>query len=1672
MKAQSAIRAKTILRRALKILLWTIASVVGIFLLLALALQIPAVQNFAKNKAVDYLEGKIHTKVVISRIELGLPKKVILEGVYFEDQKKDTLLSGEKLAVDISLFELFNNKIELNSVDLKGITAHISKNEEGVFNFDYIIRAFASKEEKKDDSPPMEFAVDKISLDRVKLRYLDAVENNDIAFFVNHLDTRIKTFDLKNMDFAAPKITIDGVNLKLRQGLVETVEEVKDVVVERQKKENKILKIRLGDVELSRINIDFEDSQSQLATKIDLQKLDARFKTIDIAKGILILDNLAVSNTRGNLALGKADRSLIKNDPTTVSPTNNWKVQVNSIDFKNVDFKFDDNNYPARQGMDYRHMDLKNINLDADDLKYAANNSSGKINSFSVSDKSGLKIQALTTSFSYAGKGASLKNLYLKTPQTQLRRELAISYPSLNSLKGNPGAMGVSANINNSKVGFKDVLLLVPSLKNTNPFKSNPNGVLYINSRIEGKLRNLFIPKLEISGIGSTRVSASGRIIGLPEAEKAFFDLKIKSFQSTDKDVYRFVPPGTIPNSIRLPSQFAANGTFRGTLKNFATDLDLVSSMGNARVKTRFDRREKNRERYDAQAELDQFDLGKLIKNDSIGKITLRAGLKGVGLNPKTASATLSGDILKAGFNGYTYSNLNLDGKISRGLFEVKADTKDPNLTFKLAANGSFRDKYPSGKVRLNIDIADLNKLNLHAGPLKLRGEVDADIQSADLDYLNGQVVAKKFIIATDKDQFPLDSITITAETTAEKNALRVRSQFVDAEIDGKYKLTKIATALQNSLARYYDFNSRSPKTKSEAQQFAFKVNVKDNRILLKVLPKLKSLEPISVNGRYNSVNDTIIVSGSIPKLIYADTDITGATLNINTQDNALTYNLTVGNVKQGNFELASTILTGRASEGVLEYALMLRDLQNKERYFIAGTMKSVNGNNELTLNPANLLLNYEKWNLSQANLIRFGRNGLYASDFELTKDGSAVSLQSLNAQPNAPLELNFTNFEIGTLTSLAQKSDFEMAGTINGGAVIRNLQASPVFTSDVTVTGFAFQKEPVGDLKIQVNNETANVYAAKVELTGLDNQLSLDGNYNLATASFDLDLDIDKLQMKSLQGFTFGNIREGSGYLSGTLKITGKAAQPSIAGELKFNNVSLVATKLNSQFKMMNDKMVFSGNSIALDDFKIKDENDNNLALNGVIDSRDYANLGFDLRLDADNFKAVNSKEKDNQDFYGQLYLDNHLRIKGNMNHPVVDGTIKINKDTKLTIVLPQEDPSIADRDGIVEFIDQDQPRLFTTVDLNKELAQTQIKGIDASVNIEIDKEAELSLIIDKANGDFLKLKGDAKLTGGIDPSGKTTLTGRYELDEGAYEMSFNLIKRKFDIKKGSYILWTGEPTSADINITAVYKTETAPINLLENQLSALTAEERNTYKERIPFEAELKMKGDLMKPDISFDIILPEGNNSVSAEIIDATKVKLAQLRQDPDEMNKQVFALLLLNRFVGENPFSSETGGITASAFARDSASKVLSQQLNNLAGDLIKGFELNFDVNSYEDYTTGQKDDRTDLNVGLSKRLLNDRLKVTVGSSFGLEGEKQENQQMNNIAGDIAGEYQLSKDGRYKIRAYRKNRYQVALQGQVIESGVGFIITIDYNEFREIFRKNKKEEEKKANKEDRK
>src|SRR5690606_31959510 len=99
------------------------------------------------------------------------------------------------------------------------------------------------------------------------------------------------------------------------------------------------------------------------------------------------------------------------------------------------------------------------------------------------------------------------------------------------------------------------------------------------------------------------------------------------------------------------------------------------------------------------------------------------------------------------------------------------------------------------------------------------------------------------------------------------------------------------------------------------------------------------------------------------------------------------------------------------------------------------------------------------------------------------------------------------------------------------------------------------------------------------------------------------------------------------------------------------------------------------------------------------------------------------------------------------------------------------------------------------------------------------------------------------------------------------------------------------------------------------------------------------------------------------VSNDIISTVNTKLEMMRQDDAEMNKQVFALLLLNRFVAEDPFHSSSS-TSASTMVKQSVSKLMTEELNRLAADLIKGVELNFDVEASDDYSTGERESRTD------------------------------------------------------------------------------------------------------------
>ena len=893
------------LKKTLRVLLWCVVSIVALLLLLTILIQIPSIQNFAKDKAITYLHKKIKTKVSLDRIAIKFPKDVVLEGFYFEDQKKDTLLSGKRLEVDVDLFKLISSELEINSISLENVKANISRNKDGVFNFDYIIKAFESKEPKDPDSKPFKISVVKVNLDNVKFNFKDDFSKNDIRVNVAHFDTKFKKFDLDKMDFNIPNINLNGLKLILNQDVVEKIAEVSVKTVDTISK-RKDFKLKLGKISLSKIDISYDNKDSKLDSGIRLGNLELSVNEIDLNKQLLDFDTFELKNLKGNLRLGAKDKQIKAPslDSTSIKQSG-WKVRLNDVDIQNIAFRFDDmQSKPTQSGIDYSHLDLSKFNLKAEKLYYGNDTISGNIKSLAANEKRGLNIQSLKTDFFYGPKNASLENLYVRTPQTLLQNKIKLKYSSLTALKKDIANLGIDANLKDSKVGFKDILLFAPDLQKTNPFKSNPNAVLYLNTRLNGKIKDLNIPQFEMSGIGTTRVSLSGKITGLPDAQKAYYDLNIKKLSSTSKDVYSFVPTGTIPNNIQLPSQFNLIGKFKGSVQNFKTNLTLNSNFGNAKVDALFDQRIKKREKYDATVYLLDFDLGRLIKNDSIGKITLKAKVKGKGLDPKTAQAELDGIVQKAVFNRYTYRNLALKGNIENGSFAVKSGMKDPNLNFNLTASGDTKDKYPSIKLKLNLDIADLEKLNLHAGPMKLRGNVDADIANSNPDFLNGKVFLSNIQILQETEPIVLDSVRVIAFSDNTRNNIKVSSQFLKAEMDGKYKLTTLTAAIKKSLSKYIDLKIPKANGESDEQRLAFTITVDNDPVLFKLIPKLTGLEPIKITGKYNNVTDSLEIKGTIPRIVYANNTIADGKINIEAKENALEYQISVATIESGSLKI------------------------------------------------------------------------------------------------------------------------------------------------------------------------------------------------------------------------------------------------------------------------------------------------------------------------------------------------------------------------------------------------------------------------------------------------------------------------------------------------------------------------------------------------------------------------------------------------------------------------------------------------------------------------------------------------------------------------------------------------------------------------------------------------
>ena len=1665
------------LRKVLRLFAKVVIGILLFIVLLFILIQTPPVQNFARKKIQTYLQNKLDTKVTIGKLYIGLPDIVSLQDVYIEDRSKDTLLSGSRLKVNIDIFRLFSNVVEINEIQLEGITAKVKRQlPDTTFNFQFIIDAFAPAQKKPvnpNDTSVMQVDISSILLNKVHVIYKDVVSGSDMDVSINHFTSKIDKFDPYKFIFSIPETQLNGVKARIYQSkpLVTAVNTEAQDISEAAAPID--LDLRFKNVSLQNIDLDYRNDVSQFYNTLKIGQLQLEANKIDLPNRVIDIENIVLDKTNtvvrmGNHPEAQQVKEQVAQDVSSQAKMD-WKVKVASLKINDNDIQFDDDSKPSQpSGMDYAHLLAKDVTLYVEDISYSKDSLFLTIERGNLKEKSGFVLNRLQGDILYSSNQTFVKNFLLETPGTSIKRDIVVAYPSIESITKDPSSIRMNVDLRNSRIQVKDLLVFAPQLASQPAFK-NRNDTWYLNGRLKGNLSNLQIETLQASGLSNTKLDVSGTLVGLMNPNNARGTLNIREFTTTRNDVLVFVSPEMFPKNITLPDRVNVSGTVSGNIEDINPNLAITTSLGSARVKGRIQHATKPEHlQYSVNVAASGIDVGTIMQNtQSFGKITGVVQASGRGVDMKTANAKFSGNVQSATINQYTYRNIRFDGSLAKQDFELNAGINDANAQLVLDASGNLSGEFPTVRFDATVDSIKLLPLHFSQTEMAYRGKITGNFTNVDPDNLKGKLYITESLITNYDQRFEIDTIQLESGANEKGKFLNVTSDAFSLVLAGNYNLTEIGSVVQGSIQPYFAVMSEYKAAQLSPYDFTLSVSLLDKPLWRILMPGLTRMEPATINGSFSNVRGWNI-TGDIPAMVYAGNTIDRIHFEAGSNQSLVTLTATVDHLKNGQaLDIYGISITGSAANNQLDLVLNIKDKTASDKYNVGLLVKQPSfGNYSFSIKPGNLLLNYDTWTVPADNSITINGNDLHIFNLTLAQAGQQLTVNSTSSAANSPIDVRFSQFKLATFTGFVQADTLLVDGTLNGVAQLRNVLQQPVFTTDLNITDLNFRRDTIGNASIKVNNTVRDTYAADIAITGRGNDVRLAGQYHVRPANgstYDLDLVIGQLQLATVEGLTMNNISNASGFLSGNIKFNGSLKQPNILGQLNFNNAAMTVTYLNSYFRIDQESIVVNNEGFSFDTFTIKDSAGNSIVIDGIAATNNFSNYQFDLHVTAKNFRAINSTKKQNALFYGAVYLDSEIQISGTEAQPSVDGSLTILDQTDFTFVLPQQQPGVEDREGIVEFIDvdatmSDSALLAPYYCLNN----CQLVGMEVTANIEIRKDAVLSMIIDEGNGDFIRMKGEALLSGGIDKSGKITLTGTYTLNEGAYELSFNFLRRRFEIAKGSSITWLGEPTAAKLDVDAYYVANTAPLDLVDRQLSASSVAIRNTYRQKLPFEVYLRLEGELLKPLLSFDIVLPDDKNyNVSRDVINLVDVRLAEIRQEPSELNKQAFSLLLFNRFMAENPFDNNSGGgLNAGTFARQSVSKILTEQLNKLATDLIQGVDINFDVVSTEDYTTGERRDRTDFNVSLSKTLLSDRLTVKVGNNFELEGPKPTGNKASALAGDVALDYRLSRDGSYVLRGYRRNVYQGVVEGYIIETGLSFIINVDFDHIRELLQRKKK------------
>lgn len=1636
----------------------------GIFvflLLLILFIRSPWGQSLIVDRLVSYISDQTDTTVEVDRLFITFSGDLSLEGLYMEDQKGDTLVYSGSLEADIPLWPIIRGKgIAVDNVEWSHVKANISRQDTvNGFNYQFLLDAFAPADtaatHQDTTAGGMNFSLGDIELHDFKVRFTDDVAGLESRFLLGTLVMEMKEFSLDSMQFEAGDALLENTRF--------TYSQAKPFPEQEPQEEVPMPVLSVENLRINNVAGDYKSIPDGILADVNIDELILELPEANLVRNEILVDRFGLRNStilvHTRTTTQEVEDATPASTDTSAFQWPDWNILARDITFSNDHIQYIHNGATPKEGtFDPNAIDLSDFSLRANRLLLKNGAAEAFVQNMSFNEASGLDLKQLNFDLNVSEEALGLTNVDLHLNDNRMEGELLINYTSLSDFIDTPENATVDLELPDFTVDLQDIFRFQPDLKNNEYLASLAKKPLYGTLAAEGKLSEISINNTQLNWGSNTSLAANGTVYNATDPEAIRFDFPQFRAVSNRTDLLRFIKEEDL--GIQVPEELQVTGQFSGTPEDISVDATLNSSFGDAIVAGSF--RTSPQIAFRTNLEVKKLQMGQLLQNEQLGPLSLTLNARGSGDNVNELDAIVEANISSFSYNNYEFTNLDLFGELEKGEGFANVDYKDKNLNLKLESFIELDSVSPKVAVQLDLIGADLQALGLSQRAINAAFDLNATFEGNTTAY-DLTATLTDGITVYSNDSYLLGDLDVLAHVRKDTTSLSVKNRMLDLQLRSNSSPAEFTEALNRHYESYFTETTVSD-TVTKPVNLELYAEVSPAPVLEEVfLPQLEELDTINVQVDFREKERQLTAEVHLPHIKYFGSVIDSLQFNLDSGREELAFDFGLKSLDAGPLAIKETILEGRLANRELNLDF-ISNYNDQQLVHVQSEVSKPDDILRIHINPEEFILNTAAWNIDPDNEILIGDDFWNFNNFILERNEQLlrVSNELANVQKEH-IGITFENFKLAAIMSYLNPEDVLASGRMNGNFIIEEPFGATGMLADLQVSDFAVMDVPLGILTLDAEAVGTSRYDFDLAVKEGDVDLDLTGNYFASeeAATIDMDLDINKVEMKVIEGFAQGAINNTSGSFSGEISVSGTTTEPDYEGSLHFNAAAFTVAMLNAPFVFPDETLRVNSEGVYMDNFEIQDKNNNSLVLDGSILTESLINPEFDLSFSAQNFTALNSTEEDNDLFYGLAVFDATGSLTGNLEVPQVELDLTIREETDMTYVIPRASLEVEEREGVVVFVNRQNPdRIITQT--QKAEDEFSISGIQLNSYISLQENATFTVVLDQDTGDHIQASGEGDLLFDIFPNGRNTMSGRLEINDGYYEMSlYDLVTRRFDLMDGSSIVWAGDPLDADLNISAVYRVEASASALMAPQITGADMDVRQRYRQELPFLVYLNIEGEITQPKLSFGLDMPEDEQgAIGGQVYG----RVQQINQQENELNKQVFSLLVLNRFFPDSGSDGSAGGTLS--FARDNLNEALSDQLNIFSDRLLgeTGIDLDFGLDTFTDYQGESPQERTQLDITAQKSLMDDRLIVSVGSEVDLQGSSQV-EEGSPVIGNVSLEYLLTENGKFRLKAFRRKSYENVIDGQLIISGLSLIFTQDFNKFNELWDQIVKDEKQK-------